>query len=102
MAALSATELTPVGGLPIGNKLLKTFRVAIANAAAADEWIATGLGNIEAVVGAVAIGTAADTGNLNVRKNAQGTGVAEDTNRGDLALEAAAATTYEVTVLGTP
>lgn len=58
MGALTTTEL--VKRLPIGDRMLKTFR-ATSNSTAntADEYITTGLRKIDAVVGLTVIGTTA-------------------------------------------
>lgn len=96
MAALTATK---VGDrLPQGRYVQQTFNVTVVNAAAADEWFATGFKSIVAVLGFCALGTAAAPA-ANFVKNAQGTGVAAGTNQGDLGIEAAAGAVFEVTVL---
>lgn len=100
MAALSPTFLT--ARIPAGNLLDVTFRVAITNTGSADEWVVTGLSSIEAIVGFAVIGTVGVAITPNFRKNANGTGVAEGTNPGNLALECAALATLEVTVRGRP
>jgi len=99
VAALTPTYLT--GKLPVGHKVIRTFRFTIANADAADEWVDTGLTWIDAVIGVVAIGTA-DIAELPAfKKNCQGTGGTENTTTtgGDLAVEGNAGV-FEVTVLG--
>jgi hypothetical protein len=106
VAALTPTFLT--GKLPVGHKVDRTFRVSVTSNAAADEWVDTGLTFIDAIVGWAYIGQAAPTqagaAALEVpvfRKNAQGTGVAEGTNPGDLAIEVASGdVTIEITVRG--
>lgn len=102
MAVLTVTEVTD--RLPVGNLVQKTFRTSALGTAAADEWIATGLSWIKAVVGLVVIGATTSTVSLSVTKNAQGTGVAEGTNAGDLGIEStdAGIDVVEVTVLGLP
>lgn len=58
MAALTSTELTL--RLPLGNRVVKSFRATSGAAAnAADEYITTGLRKIEAVIGLTVIGTTA-------------------------------------------
>jgi hypothetical protein len=86
----------------LGNYVLKTFRTSALGTAAADEWIATGLSWIDAVIGVVVIGATTSATSLSVQKNARGTGVAEGTNPGDLGIETATAGTnvVEVTVVG--
>lgn len=102
MAVLTVTEVTD--RLPVGNLVQKTFRTSALGTAAADEWIATGLSWIKAVVGLVVIGATTSTVALAVTKNAQGTGTAEGTNPGDLGIEStdAGIDVVEVTVLGLP
>ena len=97
MAVLAATKLT--GKLPVGNLFMQTFSVVVANANAADEWVATGLGSTVAVVGVIKNGTAVSANVPAIVHNARGTGVTAGTNPGDLGLEGDAAT-YEITVLG--
>lgn len=58
MAALTATDLAL--RLPLGNRVVKSFRATSgATANAADEYITTGLRKIDAVLGLVVIGTTA-------------------------------------------
>lgn len=98
MAALTATLATE--RLPVGNLYMQTFR-ATAGAAAADEWIATGFSTIVAIVGHAVTG-ATDLG-MNFQRNARGTGVAVDTNPGDLGCEqVTGGAEFSVTVLGRP
>lgn len=78
---------------------MQTFR-ATPGVASATEWIATGLSDVIAVVGFAPLGTT--LASMNFVKNAQGTGVAENTNRGDLGVESSAAIEFEVTVIGRP
>jgi hypothetical protein len=103
MAALAT--ITKVGGRrPNGALFEQTVRVGGATGvASATEWIAKadiGLGEIVAVTGFATLG-AANVG-CNFVMNAQGTGVAEGTNKGDLGVETSAALTNNllVTVLG--
>lgn len=101
MAVLAATAVSPK--LPVGNRFMQTFEVAIANAAAANEWIAPpGFSSIEAVVGAMAIGTAGLATTINCILNANGTGVTAGTNPGSLGIESAAGATVHVTIIGKP
>jgi hypothetical protein len=103
MAAIASTDLTD--RLPIGNRVLKTLQLSAATgAASATEWVVSGLSQIDAVVGAVLDGTAAaDTGEFTFVLNAQGTGVAANTNPGDLGVETLLATTgLVVTIIGIP
>lgn len=95
MAALSATQLG--NRKPVGDVIEETWK-ATTGVAAADEWIATGLSEIESVVGAVVNGAA--TSGLNFLLNAQGTGETEDDDPGDLGIEAEAAVEVIVTVRG--
>lgn len=107
MAALSFTKKTE--RLPVGNRVLQTFEVTT-TAAAADEWIATGLSWIDAVVEGGVIGTtphadvstSADPVTPNYVLNANGTGVAAGTNAGNLGIETPTAKTVQVTVIGIP
>lgn len=107
MAVLAHTEVTK--RLPIGDRVLQVFRVT-PGAAAADEWIATGLSWIDAVLGVTVKGTtpwadvstSADPVGYNAVYNAQGTGVAEGTNAGDLGIEIPTSKTVDVTVIGRP
>jgi len=105
MAALTATVVGK--RIPVGDRVLRTFRFTIANANAADEWVAagpsgTGLRWIDRIVGAVGIGTAVTTDMPVYKRNcASGTGGTEDTaaDGGALSIEGAAGT-YEVSVIG--
>lgn len=95
MAVLTATK---IGDRRHDGRYVKqTFRVTT-GVAAADEWIATGFKQIVTVEGPFVHGAA--TSGINFVKNARGTGVAENTNAGDLGVEAAAAVVVEVTVVG--
>jgi hypothetical protein len=105
MAAL--TTVSKVGGrIPVGSFFQQTLRVVSATGvASAAEWITKaqiGLDSIVAVVGHATLGIT-DVG-CNFVMNAQGTGVAEGTNKGDLGVETTAALTNNllVTVLGKP
>lgn len=102
MAVVSHTEVTK--RLPVGDRVMQTFRTSALGTGAADEWIATGLSWIDAIVGVAAIGTDPFTTLPSFVKNAQGTGVSAGTNAGDLGIEVAAAgdNVLEVTVLGRP
>jgi len=108
MAALTATRVGK--RLPIGDRFLVTFRVTIANANAADEWVAagpagTGLRWIDRVLGVVDVAATADeTETPTVAKNnVEGTGAStiEDVaaSGGGLAIEGNAGT-YEITLIG--
>lgn len=58
MAVLSATVKSLEGRkLPLGNRYVQVYETTISNAAASDEWIATELSTIEAVLGWGVIGT---------------------------------------------
>jgi hypothetical protein len=104
MAALTATR---VGNrLPIGDRFLVTFRVTIANANAADEWVAagpsgTGLRWIDRVIGVVDVNATADETEVPVVLKNEGTGTAgtEGTTGGALAIEGNAGT-YEISLIG--
>jgi len=102
MAAVAHTEVTK--RLPVGDRVMQTFRTSALGTAAADEWIATGLSWIDAVVGLVVIGATTSTVQNSVVKNARGTGVAAGTNAGDLGIEVtdAGINVVEVTVIGRP
>lgn len=109
MAVLSHTEVTK--RLPLGDKVVQTFQVVVSNAAAADEWIATGLSWIDAVLGEPVIlgaapyadvSTSADPVSGNVVLNANGTGQTAGSTPGSLGLEVAQAKTVQVTVIGVP
>lgn len=102
MAAVSTTQVTH--RLPVGDRVMQTFRTSALADNSASEWIATGLSWIEAVVGVVPIGTAPFANAPSFVKNAQGTGVSAGTNPGDLGIEveAAADNVLEVTVIGIP
>lgn len=54
MAALTPTELTK--RLPLGDRMVKTIRATTGSAGAADEWIVTGLSDIDAILGVNIIG----------------------------------------------
>jgi hypothetical protein len=82
-----------------------TVRTSALGTAAADEWIPAatlGLSNIDAIVGTAVIGATTSTTPPAFMKNAQGTGVAEGTNAGDLGIEItdAGINIIEVTVIG--
>ena len=97
MAALSFTKKRR---LPLGDKFLVIGRSGTTGAGAADEWIpaaALGLNQIEEAwvqtIGATATLTA-------VVPNAQGTGVAEGTNPGDVGVESSAGAALAVFAIG--
>lgn len=98
MAALTTSKLGDVK-MSLGRWFVKAFSVTT-GAAAADEWIATGFSRVEAVLGHAVQGTT-DRG-VNFVLNARGTGVAAETNAGDLGIEATGAVTVHVLVLGRP
>lgn len=102
MAVVASTKQT--SRIPVGDRVMQTFRTSALGDNAADEWIATGLSLIDAVVGFAALGTAPFTHAPTFVKNAQGTGVTAGTNPGDLGIEveAAADNVIEVTVIGIP
>ena len=102
MAALTATQTSAL--IPVGDLVMVSFKTSAIGTGAADEWIATGLASIKAIVGSVVHGTAGDLTVTNFEINARGTGVAEGTNLGDLGIEVSEAATnvVEVTVLGVP
>ena len=102
MAVVAHTKTTK--RLPVGDRVQQTFRTSALGTAAADEWIATGLSFIEAVVGFAVLGATTSTVALAFEKNAQGTGVAGGTNPGDLGIETtdAGINDVEVTVIGRP
>lgn len=97
MAVLTATKVGDA--TPYGRYYAQTFSVVVANAAAADEWIATGFRKIITVLGIIRNGTAVGANLPAIVKNANGTGQSADSTMGSLGLEADAAT-YEVTVVG--
>lgn len=98
MAALTFTQQLD-NRLTVGNRVIVVGRFTITNADAADEWVDTTLNEVEAVLGVVPIGQAQIAAWPVFRKNAQGTGNAEGSSFGDLAVEGDAGV-YEVTVLG--
>lgn len=100
MAALTNNQTnTEVQRVPAGRFWDKTFRVTT-GAAQATDWIVTGFTSIDTVVGFIVHGTTPlDTGTT-FELNARGTGVAEDTNHGDLGIETEAAEDVTVTVRG--
>jgi hypothetical protein len=83
---------------------MQSYSIAAAGDNAADEWIATGLTSIIAVVGVAPIGATPFLAAPSFQMNAQGTGVAVDTDPGDLGVEVEAAgdNTLHVTVIGIP
>lgn len=95
MAALTATQIG--SRQSVGDQFEYVYSVPIANAAAADEWIVTRFSKILSANTQV-LGTT-DRG-VNVVLNARGTGVAADTNAGDLGIEGSGAATVLVTVRG--
>jgi hypothetical protein len=102
MAVLTHTELT--ARLPVGDRVMQSYSIAAAGDNAADEWIATGLTHIEAVVGCAPIGAAPFLAAPSFQMNARGTGVTVGANPGDLGVEVEAAgdNTLQVTVIGIP
>jgi hypothetical protein len=64
MAALTKTDLTK--RIPLGDRVLQSFRVTTGSADTGTEWIATGLSEIVAVVGVAVKGTSAITDTLAV------------------------------------
>lgn len=105
MAALTPTFTSDP--LPIGNKVLRTFRVSPTSNASDDEWVDTGLSWIDAVVGFSFYGTVAPTQGAEAlqvpvfKKNASGTGATEGDDAGLLGIEVLSQDiTVEVTVLG--
>lgn len=106
MAALTPTYKT--GKLPVGHKVIRTIRASITSNAAADEWIDTGLSEIDGILGWAFIGTVTPTQTgatavevPNFVLNAQGTGVTAGANPGDLGVEILSGdVTIEVTVIG--
>lgn len=71
MAALSKTDLTK--RLTVGDRVMQSFRATSGTAGNATEWIATGLSDIDAVVGMVPTGTTAVSGSENTPAQATGT-----------------------------
>ena len=103
MAALSHVQKT--AQIPMGDRVMVTFRVpSTIGTASAVEWIATGLKLIDCVVGFGPSGTAGWTEVPVFMINAQGSGVTEGTNPGDLGVEVTQATHEDltVTVIGIP
>ena len=95
MAALTATQ---IGNREVlGDRTRLQFTATIANAAAADEWIATGMTKL---LSAQVQTTGTTTSGINVVLNARGTGVAAGTNLGDLGIEGVAGCGVIVTVEG--
>lgn len=88
--------------LNLGSYVMMTIRTSAIGTAQAAEWVVTGLGWIDAVIGVVVIGATTSATALSVQLNARGTGVAEGTNPGDLGIETATAGTnvVEITVVG--
>lgn len=107
MAVLAHTEVTK--RLPIGDRVLQVFRVT-PGAAAADEWIATGLSWVDAVLGVTVKGatpwadtsTSADPVGYNAVYNANGTGQSEGSTSGSVGIEIPTSKTVDVTVIGRP
>lgn len=102
MAVVAHTNVTD--RLPVGQYVMQTYETSALGTGAADEWIATGLTSIIAVVGCAVLGTTTSTTSVAFEINAQGTGVAEDTNHGDLGIEVtdAGINQVQVTVIGIP
>jgi hypothetical protein len=100
MAVVAHTELTKK--LPVGDRVMQTFRTSALGTAAADEWIATGLSWIDAVVGAVVIGTVGGLSTPNFLKNALGTGGAASAGMLGIEVIDAGTNIVEVTVIGRP
>lgn len=102
MSAITATATTK--RLTVGDRVMQTFTVSVLGDNATDEWVATGLSWIDAVVGFGPIGTAPFLEVPSFLKNAQGTGGTGGANPGDLGVEVdeTDADTFEVTVIGIP
>jgi hypothetical protein len=107
MAAVAATVLNNTRMISDNRRGLKevTVRTVALGTGSAAEWIAAatlGLSWITSIVGVVVIGDTTSTSPLAFMKNAQGTGVAEGTNAGDLGIEStdAGINVVEVTVQG--
>ena len=102
MAVLGITKVT--ARIPVGNRVMQTFRTSALGTGSATEWIATGFSSIDAIVGQAVLGTSGDVITPNFVINAQGTGVAAGVNPGDLGLEVSEAGTNAVlvTVIGIP
>jgi hydrogenase maturation factor len=105
MAAVAGTVV--VERQPMGQYEMVVVRTSALGTAAANEWIAAKTlraGRIVAILGCVGIGATALTGHPNFTKNAQGTGVAEGTNMGDLGVEVVGAgdNVLEITLLVVP
>jgi hypothetical protein len=101
MAALTATQLGPDWTVPNGQYKIVTYSVSATNAAATDEWIATGGEEVLCVVGCSVIGTVPLTTTPVFVKNANGTGVTAGANPGNLGVEFTDATdiTVDLTVM---
>lgn len=97
MAVIAATR---VGGrLPVGDEFEVTLRMsANCGVSAADEWVVTGLRKVTKVIAMIPLGTAPSIPNAVL--NARGTGVAENTNLGDLGIEGSGAAQFMITVRG--
>lgn len=102
MAALTGTAKT--ARIPVGDRVMQTFRLSAIGDNAADEYIVTGLSWIDCVVGFAGSGTAPWANVPLFVINAQGTGQTEGDHPGDLGLEVEAATDNDltVTVIGIP
>jgi hypothetical protein len=103
MAALAT--ITKIGGrVPRGQYFEQTVRVGGATGvASATEWIAKADIGLSLILGVTGFTVLGDTlTDVNFVMNAQGTGVAEGTNGGDLGVESSAALSNEllVTVFG--
>ena len=102
MAVLSHT--TKTAQLPMGDRVMQTFRVSALGTASDAEWIATGLSWIDAIVGYGASGAAGWVTTPVFMINAQGSGQTEGDHAGDLGVEVTNAgdNDLSVTVIGIP
>ena len=102
MAALAAT--TKTARIPVGDRVMQTYRLAAIGTAAADEYIVTGLKWIDCVVGDAPSSTAGWLTAPVYMINAQGTGQTEGDHPGDLGVEVLTAGDNDltVTVIGIP
>lgn len=97
--ALTVTKLTE--RLPKGNLAEITYEVAVSGGAITTDGFVTDLSNIVAVTGAVAQGTGVSV-TLSTVINADDTSGTAGETPGSLGVEASAADTFHITVLGRP
>lgn len=97
MAAIAITETFK---LPVGNLWMVGGQTAALSGGAADEWLARNDLGLDEILGGTICPLGATKGSVNVVFNAQGTGVAAGTNKGDFGIESDVAAAHFFLVIG--